>query len=131
MGGYGMGMERVLYAVVAQHLSRGMMRWPAKLRPLDALVAAKDSASVHDAEALYQKLRDEGSRIALDDRASSWHEKQRTAVQLGIPLLLQVDHGRVCARIGDEHVLDADRDDIGGVLAVIERTVTGCSTLGE
>jgi prolyl-tRNA synthetase len=91
MGSYGIGLGRLLAAIVEQsHDDKGII-WPLCVAPyqvyLCPLSLAK-SAVPPTAEKLYQELQKEGIEVLFDDRDDSPGVKFNDADLLGIPLRL-------------------------------------------
>ncbi|HET9199779.1 MAG TPA: proline--tRNA ligase [Dehalococcoidia bacterium] len=89
MGSYGIGIDRLLAAVVeANHDERGII-WPRTLAPYDVhLVALNlEQAEVKKAaERLYEQLVGLGLEVVLDDRDESPGIKFNDADLIGLPL---------------------------------------------
>ncbi len=88
MGCYGMGITRLVAAVIEQcHDERGII-WPKAVTPYHiyfANISKKDDASVL-AKDIYQKLTDENIEVLLDDRDIRAGLKFKDSDLLGIPL---------------------------------------------
>jgi prolyl-tRNA synthetase len=93
MGCYGIGLGRLLAAVVeANHDERGII-WPAELTPFDLhLVALNvDRPEVRtEAERIFAELQAAGLRVLYDDREDSAGVKFNDADLLGVPWRLTV-----------------------------------------
>jgi prolyl-tRNA synthetase len=93
MGCYGIGVGRLLAAVVeANHDERGII-WPSELTPFDVhLVALNlDRDSVRDtAERLFGELQAAGLRVLYDDRDETAGVKFNDADLLGLPVRLTI-----------------------------------------
>jgi len=93
MGSYGIGLERLLAAVVeANHDDKGIM-WPASLAPYDVHLVALSSGRPGVAEAadrLYADLEAAGINVLYDDREESPGVKFNDADLLGMPLRVTV-----------------------------------------
>jgi prolyl-tRNA synthetase len=93
MGCYGMGVERLLAAVIeANHDDKGII-WPASLAPFDVHLVAlnPDRAGVADtADRLYADLRAARVDVLYDDREESPGVKFNDADLLGMPLRVTV-----------------------------------------
>jgi prolyl-tRNA synthetase len=89
MGSYGIGIERLLAAVIeANHDENGII-WPRSIAPYDVhLVAIQlDKPGVREtAEKLYDDLRSAGLEVLFDDRDESPGVKFNDADLLGMPL---------------------------------------------
>ena len=89
MGGYGIGVTRIVAATIEQnHDDRGIM-WPTAIAPFDALIIPinlEKSYRVREAtDALYCKLIDAGLDVLMDDRNYRPGVKFADADLLGIP----------------------------------------------
>lgn len=93
MGSYGIGLDRLLAAIVeANHDERGIV-WPSTVAPAHIhLIALKmEDAQIKEmAEGLYADLRIRGYRVLFDDRQESAGVKFADADLIGIPLRLTV-----------------------------------------
>ena len=91
MGCYGIGLGRLLAAIVEQsHDDKGII-WPLPVTPYQAYLCPLylDSPAVTStAEDIYQKLEEEGTEVFFDDRDESPGVKFNDADLLGIPLRL-------------------------------------------
>ncbi len=93
MGSYGLGLDRLMAAIVEAHHDAHGICWPAAVAPADVhLVALKlDDTMVRDvAEAIYGRLRAQGQRVLYDDRDESPGVKFADADLIGAPLRLTV-----------------------------------------
>lgn len=93
MGSYGIGVERLLGAVVeANHDENGIV-WPEALAPyhLHIVVIQPDKDGVGEAaDELYEKLRAKGLDVLLDDREETPGVKFNDADLLGMPVRVTV-----------------------------------------
>jgi prolyl-tRNA synthetase len=91
MGCYGIGLGRVLAAIVEQsHDDKGII-WPLSVAPYQVYLcplSLEKSAVLPTAEKLYQELQEEGIEVLFDDRDDSPGVKFNDADLLGIPLRL-------------------------------------------
>lgn len=93
MGSYGIGVERLLAAVIEEHHDENGITWPANLAPFDVHIVAiqPDKAGVREtAERLYGELKASGVEALLDDRDESPGVKFKDADLLGMPLRVTV-----------------------------------------
>lgn len=91
-GCYGIGVGRLLSAIVEEsHDEKGII-WPKEVAPYLAhlLVLGKEPAVVKQAEKLYDALIKQGKEILFDDRDVSAGEKLVEADLLGLPYRLVV-----------------------------------------
>lgn len=93
MGCYGIGLDRLLAAVIeANHDERGIV-WPASVAPyaVHLVALSADRPEVRDAaERLYAELTERGIEALYDDREESPGVKFADADLLGMPLRLTV-----------------------------------------
>jgi len=91
MGCYGIGLGRLLAAIVEQsHDDKGIV-WPLSVAPYQVYLCPLNldkSAVLPTAEKIYQELQNEGIEVLFDDRDDSPGVKFNDADLLGIPLRL-------------------------------------------
>ncbi|MCM3698313.1 proline--tRNA ligase [Paenibacillus macerans] len=88
MGCYGIGISRLLSAVVEQHYDERGIVWPAALAPYRVHiipVSVKDRQQIELAEQLYEQLARKGIEVLLDDRDERPGIKFNDADLIGIP----------------------------------------------
>lgn len=105
MGSYGIGLERLMAAVIEAHHDDWGIIWPADLAPYDAHIVTlgKEPPVADLAARLADDLKAAGFAVLLDDRAESPGVKFADADLIGAPLRLTVsqkalDRGGVEAR---------------------------------
>jgi prolyl-tRNA synthetase len=93
MGSYGIGISRVMAAVVEQYHDESGIRWPKALAPFEVLVILanpdEDEVRTH-AERIYGELRERGVEVAVDDRAERAGVKFADADLVGYPVQIVV-----------------------------------------
>jgi prolyl-tRNA synthetase len=92
MGCYGIGVGRLMAAIVEQrHDNRGIV-WPLSVAPyhFHLLVLGDEREIVDTAESLYHTLQNQGCEILYDDRNESAGVKFNDADLIGIPFRLTV-----------------------------------------
>ncbi|MGH2706855.1 MAG: proline--tRNA ligase [Actinomycetota bacterium] len=93
MGSYGIGVERALAAIVeCHHDDRGIV-WPVAVAPFQVgiVMAQPDHAeTARVSEVIYERLRDAGVEVILDDRPERAGVKFRDVELIGIPLRVTV-----------------------------------------
>jgi prolyl-tRNA synthetase len=91
MGSYGIGLGRLLAAIVEQsHDDKGII-WPLSIAPYQVYLcplSLDKPAVLPTAEKIYQELQKEGIEVLFDDRDDSPGVKFNDADLLGIPLRL-------------------------------------------
>jgi prolyl-tRNA synthetase len=92
MGSYGIGLGRLLAAVVEQNHDPDGIVWPAELAPFDATVLTLGSEPElgHMAEEVVMQLASAGLDVLYDDRDERAGVKFKDADLIGIPLRIGV-----------------------------------------
>ncbi len=92
MGSYGIGLERLMAAIIETHHDENGIIWPRRVAPFDVhIVSLGREPEIADvAEQLYADLRAAGLEVLLDDRSESPGVKFADADLIGVPLRLTV-----------------------------------------
>lgn len=92
MGSYGIGLERLMAAIIEQHHDDWGIIWPRSVAPFDVHITSlgKDAALHERAGRVYADLRAAGLEVLLDDRAESPGVKFADADLIGAPLRITV-----------------------------------------
>jgi prolyl-tRNA synthetase len=96
MGCYGIGVSRVIAAIVEEHHDDHGIAWPANVAPFDVHLVAlagkgEGAASVIDAATtVYEDLRSRGVDVLFDDRDASPGVKFADADLLGMPVQITI-----------------------------------------
>jgi len=92
MGCYGIGVTRLIAAIMEQHHDEQGIRWPVHVAPYEVIVTpiGKDDEPLAKATEIYEALRAEGVETLLDDRAERPGVKFKDADLLGIPVRITV-----------------------------------------
>ncbi|MBA1437766.1 MAG: proline--tRNA ligase [Epsilonproteobacteria bacterium] len=88
MGTYGMGVSRLVAAVIEQHHDENGCKWTKATAPymVNIMVSnVKDEAQVALGEELYAKLQDANVEVMLDDRKERFGFKMKDAELIGFP----------------------------------------------
>ena len=90
MGCYGIGVSRVIAAVIETHHDDKGIQWPKEVAPFDIeiipLAKSKDECAIWDlAEKYYRELTQAGFDVLMDDREESAGRKFNDADLIGIP----------------------------------------------
>ncbi len=95
MGCYGIGVSRLVAAIVEQSHDELGLVWPRVVAPADVhvVVAGKDATVRDAAERLAAELDDAGVRVMLDDRGATPGVKFADAELIGAPTILVVGRG--------------------------------------
>jgi prolyl-tRNA synthetase len=130
MGCYGIGVSRVLAAIVEEHHDEDGIAWPANVAPYDvhlvALPGRGDAAAevVATAERIHDELEAAGVTVLYDDREASPGVKFADADLIGVPVQLVVG-GKGLGRGVVERKLRATGERTDVPLADVVVSVTG------
>lgn len=122
MGCYGIGISRLMGAVVEVHNDDKGIVWPAAVAPFDVhLVHIEDPGTEPWAKETYEKLTEAGVDVLWDDRENvSAGEKFADADLIGIPVRLVVS-----AKVGEGKIewknRDSDKTEIVNVSGAIDK----------
>lgn len=93
MGCYGIGVSRLLAAVIEQHHDSSGIVWPAALAPYQIhliVVRPQDETQLRLADALYAQLTERGCEVLVDDRDDRPGAKFADADLIGLPIRITV-----------------------------------------
>jgi prolyl-tRNA synthetase len=99
MGSYGIGVERLMAAIIETHHDEWGIIWPASVAPFDVhlLTLGKDPELGAIAGRVYADLRAAGLEVLLDDRPESAGVKFADADLIGIPVRLAISSKALAA----------------------------------
>lgn len=93
MGSYGIGVERILAAVIEQNHDENGIVWTQAVAPFDVVVTLtniKEPEIVAAGEKLYNELKAHGFDVLLDDRNERAGVKFKDADLIGIPFRINI-----------------------------------------
>ncbi|MFD1887827.1 proline--tRNA ligase [Paenibacillus wenxiniae] len=96
MGCYGIGVSRLMAAIVEQHHDEHGIVWPIRVAPYHVhiiIISMKDEQQCEIATTLYEQLKASGIDVLLDDREERPGVKFKDADLIGIPLRVIVGKG--------------------------------------
>jgi len=115
MGCYGIGLGRLLAAVVEQHHDEKGISWPVSIAPFQVIILVlntEDPAQARLGERLYSKLKEE-FEVLYDDRAESAGVKFNDADLIGIPLQVIIGgRGLRAGQIELKRRWDGEREEV-------------------
>jgi prolyl-tRNA synthetase len=88
MGTYGMGVSRLIAAIIEQHHDENGMIWTKESAPflVNVMVSnIKDDAQMQAAKMLYTRLQEHNVEVVLDDRKERFGFKMKDAELIGYP----------------------------------------------
>ena len=89
MGSYGIGVERLLAAIIEAYHDEDGIVWPWSVSPIHIVVtpiSVKDEEQMRKAIAIYESLAEAGYVVLLDDRDERPGVKFKDADLIGVPL---------------------------------------------
>jgi len=93
MGTYGIGVSRLLAAVIEQHHDEKGSIWPVSVSPFEVVVVVgnvKDDAQKAAGEKIYEDLKAKGVDVLLDDRTERFGFKMKDFELIGFPYAVVV-----------------------------------------
>ena len=93
MGTYGMGVSRLVAAVIEQHHDESGCVWTKETAPymVNVMISnVKDEAQVALGEDLYAKLQENGVEVMIDDRKDRFGFKMKDAELIGFPYTIVI-----------------------------------------
>ena len=92
MGCYGIGVTRLIAAIMEQHHDEQGIRWPVHVAPYEVIITpiGKDDEPLARAAEIYEALRAQGVEVLLDDRSERPGVKFKDADLLGIPVRITI-----------------------------------------
>ncbi|MDF2961177.1 MAG: prolyl-tRNA synthetase [Paenibacillus sp.] len=111
MGCYGIGVSRLLSAVVEQHHDEAGLVWPASLAPYHVHIIPVTSNNEEQkklAESIYQQLLQLNIEVLLDDRDERLGVKLKDSDFIGCPVRIVVGKDAVNSRVEFKHRTDTE-----------------------
>jgi len=89
MGSYGIGVSRLVGAIIEAKYINGIMKWPRSITPFDAVIIPSinknNSESIDLAFKIYKELKDSKIDVLLDDTDENLSSKFKKHDLIGIP----------------------------------------------
>jgi len=122
MGCYGIGVSRMIAAIIEKNNDEKGIIWPKEISPFDVellpIFPAKNDKEIREAVSqYYNELMGQGYEVLLDDREESAGRKFNDADLIGIPLRVTIgkrylSEGKVeikIRRTGEERIVEKDK----------------------
>ena len=93
MGSYGIGVGRLLAAIVERCHDANGIKWPVNVAPYEVAITVlnpKEIATLEAGERIYESLQKAGVDVILDDRDERPGVKFKDAELVGIPVRLTI-----------------------------------------
>ena len=133
MGCYGIGISRIMAALVEQHHDERGIKWPPQVAPFDLAILClnmSDEAMRDTAEELYREAQEKGLEVLYDDREESAGFKFADADLVGIPYRIvvgrKIREGKVeiQSRVTGER-WDVPKEDAVNTVVKLKAEITG------
>ena len=122
MGCYGIGVSRLIAAVIEQHHDEHGIHWPVPVAPYEVIITpiGKDEEPLAKATEIYDALKAEGVEVLLDDRSVRPGVKFKDADLLGIPVRITVgSRGLKQGTVELKKRIDSESRDVPAAEAVV------------
>ncbi len=93
IGGYGIGINRIMAAIIEQHHDDSGIKWPMAVAPYQVVVvpvSIKDEEQMKIASEIYNNLKQIGIEVLIDDRNERVGVKFKDLDLIGIPIRITV-----------------------------------------
>jgi prolyl-tRNA synthetase len=93
MGCYGIGVSRLIPAIIEQHNDADGIIWPKEVAPYQAVIVplnVMEKETLNQAIRLHDRLQEAGFEVLVDDREERAGVKFKDADLLGVPLRLTI-----------------------------------------
>ena len=89
MGSYGIGVSRLVGAVIEANYNEGVMKWPKSISPFDVVIISSFSKNnkenLDKAEKIYNELKKQNIDVLLDDVDENMSNKFKKHDLIGVP----------------------------------------------
>ena len=94
MGSYGIGVSRLVGAVIEAKYNNNVMKWPKSISPFDVVIIPSinknNTESLEKAKNIYQELKKQNIDVLLDDVDENMSNKFKKHDLIGIPFQIIV-----------------------------------------
>ena len=93
MGWYGIGISRIMAAIIEQHHDENGIKWPLSVAPYQVVVvpvSTKDEEQMRIAVEIYNSLKKIGVEVLMDDRNERVGVKFKDLDLIGIPMRITI-----------------------------------------
>ena len=89
MGSYGIGVSRLVGAIIEANYNKDIMKWPKSISPFDVVIipsiSKNNKENLEKAEKVYKKLKKQNIDVLLDDVDENMSNKFKKHDLIGIP----------------------------------------------
>ena len=89
MGSYGIGVSRLVGAIIEANYTKDIMKWPKSISPFDVVIipsiSKNNKENLEKAEKVYKKLKKQNIDVLLDDVDENMSNKFKKHDLIGVP----------------------------------------------
>ena len=89
MGSYGIGVSRLVGAIIEANYNNDVMKWPRNISPFDVVIlpsiSKNDRKNFEKAEKIYKELKKQNIDVLLDDVDENMSQKFKKHDLIGVP----------------------------------------------
>ena len=89
MGSYGIGVSRLVGAIIEAKYNNDIMKWPRSISPFDVVIipsiSKNNKENLEKAEKIYQELKNQNIDVLLDDVDENMSNKFKKHDLIGVP----------------------------------------------
>ena len=89
MGSYGIGVSRLVGAIIEANYNKDIMKWPKSISPFDVVIipsiSKNNGENLEKAEKVYKKLKKQNIDVLLDDVDENMSNKFKKHDLIGVP----------------------------------------------
>ena len=89
MGSYGIGVSRLVGAIIEAKYNNGVMKWPKSISPFDVVIipsiSKNNKENLEKSERIYQELQKQNIDVLLDDVDENMSNKFKKHDLIGTP----------------------------------------------
>ena len=94
MGSYGIGVSRLVAAIIEAKYNKDIMKWPKSVTPFDVVIipsiSKNNKENLEKAEKVYNELKKQNIDVLLDDVEDNMSQKFKKHDLIGIPFQIIV-----------------------------------------
>ncbi|MCK5595302.1 proline--tRNA ligase, partial [bacterium] len=130
MGCYGIGVSRIIAAVIEQNNDENGIIWPKSIAPYQVEILpvnVNDKETIQIAEKLYKKFLSEKIEVIIDDRNERPGIKFKDADLIGIPIRITIGSKKAKDNIVEIHKRDTGENKSVNVDDLLKNLTNICS----
>jgi len=129
MGCYGIGISRIIAAVIEQNNDENGIIWPKSIAPYQVEILplnVNDKETIQIAETLYKKFLSEKIEVIIDDRDERPGIKFKDADLIGIPIRITISSQKAKDNIVEIHKRDTGENKLVNIDDLLENLTNIC-----